>query len=89
MDGVLKHEAIQLQIHNGVDSANAPFIEAQNMALLHLSAQSLSCPVPHRTKNGGFTASIQLPAKVLIRHYCWGMHQRCQWLMIVSYVLGV
>jgi Ser/Thr protein kinase RdoA (MazF antagonist) len=41
-----------LKVHNGVDSQNAPFVQAQNLVLAHLDANQLPCPRVISALNG-------------------------------------
>lgn len=42
-----------LKVHNGVDSLNLPFIQAQNDVMLYLHAADFLVPTPVRTLQGG------------------------------------
>mmetsp|Transcript_4878 Transcript_4878/g.6612 ORF Transcript_4878/g.6612 Transcript_4878/m.6612 type:complete len:369 (-) Transcript_4878:48-1154(-) len=50
-----------LKVHNGVDSQNVAFIEAQNAALQHLASCSLPCPVCCPALDNSFISWVPLP----------------------------
>jgi Ser/Thr protein kinase RdoA (MazF antagonist) len=39
-------ERFTLKIHNGVESSNRPFLEAQNQIMTHLFGKGVTCPTP-------------------------------------------
>ena len=51
------------QAHNGVDSENVPFLEAQNAVLLHLCEHGVPCPRPRAGVDGSMLAVVRLPVK--------------------------
>eukprot|EP00959_Pyramimonas_sp_CCMP1952_P106772 2232336-Pyramimonas_sp.AAC.1 len=59
---VTVEEEYLLKIHNGVDSRNESFVEAQNAVLAHLHSNQLACPRVIPAKNGSKTTWLQLGA---------------------------
>ena len=50
-----------LKVHNGVDSQNTSFIEAQNLALVHVAERGFNVPSPLATIDGALTGFYSLP----------------------------
>ena len=53
-----------LKVTNTLDSQNAPYIEAQNEMILHMSQSNLEVPVPVRNKLGQLLSFEDLEVNV-------------------------
>lgn len=58
-----KSRKFVLKFHNGVESANAPYIDAQNTLMLHLQKSGFTVPVPTPTLKKKLHATVPLKTK--------------------------
>lgn len=51
-------------MHNGVDTNNTTFIDAQNAVLRHLHSHGVTCPTPLESVDGSWTAYVDVAGTV-------------------------
>ena len=63
-----------LKVHNGVESSNAPVLEAQNAIMQHIKSKGFDCPIPILSKNGKYTEHTEAgspPRRFAVRMLTW------------------